>query len=138
LLKILLRCGWSLAEGFQIPGRDPSKYRNRSAEAERMHPLDVPGHGDETPLAADAIEPAQQELAESPYQFDDAEHRLRGFASLWIRDGEAEGLGSLEVDEQINFGDLLHGEVGRIVALENSPGSAWRAASAASCSMRLL
>ena len=43
-----------------------------------MHPLDVPGHGDEAPLAADAIEPAQQELAESHHRFDDAEHRLRG------------------------------------------------------------
>src|SRR5271163_2827353 len=29
-------------------------------------------------LAADAIEPAQQELAESHHRFDDAEHRLRG------------------------------------------------------------
>ena len=50
----------------------------RSAEAERMHPLDVPGHGDEAPLAADASEPAQQKLAESHHRFDDAEHRLRG------------------------------------------------------------
>ena len=48
----------------------------RSAETERMHPLDVPGHGDEAPLAADAVEPAQQELAESHHRFDDAEHRL--------------------------------------------------------------
>src|ERR1700681_697204 len=67
-----------MAEGFQTPGRDPSEYRKRSAEAERMHPLDVPGHGDEAPLAADAIEPAQQKLAESHHRFDDAEHRLRG------------------------------------------------------------
>ena len=29
-----------------------------AAEAERIHPLDVPGHGDEAPLGADAIEPA--------------------------------------------------------------------------------
>src|SRR5262245_39055920 len=58
-------CGWPLAEGFQPPGRDPSESRKRSAEAEHMHALDVPGHGDEAPLAADAIEPTQQELAES-------------------------------------------------------------------------
>jgi hypothetical protein len=58
-------CGWPLAEGFEISGRDPSEYRKRSAEAERMHPLDVPGHGDEAQLAADAIEPAQQELVET-------------------------------------------------------------------------
>jgi hypothetical protein len=45
-----------------------------------MHPFDVPGHGDEAPLAADAIEPAQQELAESHHRFDDAEHRPPGSA----------------------------------------------------------
>src|ERR1700687_181893 len=72
----------TLAEGLWIPGRDPSEYRKRSAEAERMHPLDVPGHGDEAPLAADAIEPAQQELAESHHRFDDAEHRL-GAGAGW-------------------------------------------------------
>ena len=49
-----------------------------------MHPLDVPGHGDEAPLAADAIEPAQQELAESHHRFDDAEHRLRGLLAQTV------------------------------------------------------
>ena len=29
-------------------------------------------------LAADVIEPAQQELSESHHRFDDAEHQLRG------------------------------------------------------------
>jgi hypothetical protein len=28
----------------------------------------------------------------------------------------------LEVDDQLNFGDLLHRQVGRLLALENSPG----------------
>jgi hypothetical protein len=78
-------CGWPLAEGFQTPGRDPSEYRKRSAEAERMHPFDVPGHGDEAPLAADAIEPAQQELAESHHRFDDAKHRLRGLLAQSVK-----------------------------------------------------
>src|ERR1700693_3118213 len=73
-----------MAEGFQTPGRDPSEYRKRSAEAERIHSLDVPGHGDEAPLAADAIEPAQQELAESHHRFDDAEHRFRGLRAKTI------------------------------------------------------
>src|ERR1700681_1477910 len=73
-----------MAEGFQTAGRDPSEYRKGSAEAERMHPLDVPAHGDEAPLAADAIEPAQQELAESHHRFDDAEHRLRGLLAQTV------------------------------------------------------
>src|ERR1019366_10412303 len=50
----------------------------RSAIAERIHPLDVPGHCNEAPLAADIVEPAQQELAESHHRFDDPEHRFRG------------------------------------------------------------
>src|ERR1700691_5325439 len=51
-------------------------HRERSAKAERMHPLDVPGYGDEAPLAVDVIESAQLELAESHHRFDDAEHRF--------------------------------------------------------------
>src|ERR1019366_6620786 len=49
-----------------------------SGGAEGEHPLDVPCHGHEAPLAAHLVEPAQQELAESEYRFDDAEHRFRG------------------------------------------------------------
>src|ERR1700680_2744221 len=49
----------------------------RSAAAERKHSLEVPGHGDEAPLAANLVEAAQQELAEAHYRFDDAEHRFR-------------------------------------------------------------
>src|SRR5580693_10422592 len=56
----------------------------RSAWAERVHPLDVPGHGDEAPLAANAIEPAQQKLAESHHRFDDTEHRFRGLLAQTI------------------------------------------------------
>ena len=40
------------------------------------HPLHVPGHGHEAPLAADMIEPAEQELAERDRRLDNAEHRL--------------------------------------------------------------
>ena len=58
--------------------------RSRSAGAEREHPLDVPGHGDEAPLAADIVEPAQQELAESHHRFDDAEHRFRGLLAQGV------------------------------------------------------
>ena len=49
-----------------------------------MHPLDVPGHSNQAPLAADAIEPAQQELSESHYRFDDAEHRLWGLLAQTV------------------------------------------------------
>src|SRR6516162_10261610 len=39
-----------------------------------------------------------------------------------FRDGEAERLGGLQVDDHLDFCDLLHGEVGRLVAFENAPG----------------
>ena len=39
-----------------------------------------------------------------------------------FRDGDTEGLGGLEVDDQINFRDLLHWEIGRLVAFDNAPG----------------
>src|SRR5437764_1131743 len=35
---------------------------------------------------------------------------------------ELNGLGRLEIDDQLNFGDLLHREVGGLVALQDSPG----------------
>ena len=40
------------------------------------HPLDVPRHGHEVPLAAHIVDATQQELAEPEHRFDDAEHRL--------------------------------------------------------------
>ena len=39
-----------------------------------------------------------------------------------FRDGEAEGLGGLEVDDEINFRDLLHRHIGWFLAFENAPG----------------
>src|SRR5262245_38637160 len=36
------------------------------------------------------------------------------------RHGEAEGLGGLRVGKQLNFGDLLDGQVGRLLALEDA------------------
>ena len=35
------------------------------------------------------------------------------------RDSDAKRLGGLEVDDQLNFGDLLHRQVGGLLALEN-------------------
>jgi len=46
---------------------------------------------------------------------------LVGGGQQRFRDGEAERLGSLEVDDEIDFCDLLHREVGGFVALENAP-----------------
>ena len=37
-----------------------------------------------------------------------------------FRDGEAEGLGGLEVDGQIKFRHLLHGQIGRFLAFDSS------------------
>src|SRR5580704_11573132 len=75
-----------MTAGGRFPNTGPRSKRDRkySAEAERMHPLDVPGHGDKAPLIADAVEPAQQELAESHHRFDDAEHWLRGLLAQTI------------------------------------------------------
>jgi hypothetical protein len=44
---------------------------------EGEHPLDIPGHGHQAPLAANLVEPAQQELSEAENRLDDAEDRLR-------------------------------------------------------------
>src|SRR6266702_4265532 len=47
---------------------------------------------------------------------------LVGAAEQREGNGHVQGLGGLEIDEQLNFGDPLHREVGRLVALENPPG----------------
>src|SRR5271168_3842150 len=39
-----------------------------------------------------------------------------------FRDGQAERLGGLEVDDQLYFGHQLHRKVGRLVALEDAAG----------------
>src|SRR6516225_7803692 len=44
--------------------------------AEDEDPLYIPGHGHQAPLAANLIEPAQQELSEAQDRLDDAEYRL--------------------------------------------------------------
>ena len=49
----------------------------RSGAGEDEHPLQIPRHRHEGPLAAHFVEAAQQELTESERRFDDAEHRLR-------------------------------------------------------------
>ena len=38
------------------------------------------------------------------------------------RHGDAERLGGLQVDVQLDFACLLHRQIGRLIALENSPG----------------
>ena len=48
--------------------------------------------------------------------------QLVGAARQGQRDSDPERLGGLEVEEQFNFGGLLNGQIGRLVALENSPG----------------
>src|SRR5262249_13127272 len=38
------------------------------------------------------------------------------------RDSDAERLGGLEVDDQLDLGDLLDGKISRFFAFENAPG----------------
>jgi hypothetical protein len=46
---------------------------------------------------------------------------LIGRRQQCFRDGEAERLGGLEVDDEFEFGRLLHREIGWFVAFENAP-----------------
>ena len=47
-----------------------------SYSLQHEHPLQVPGHNHEIPLAFDFVQPAQQKLTESEHGLDNAEHRL--------------------------------------------------------------
>jgi hypothetical protein len=47
---------------------------------------------------------------------------LVGCGQQRFRDGEAERLGGLEVDGQLDFRSVLDWQIGRLFALENAPG----------------
>ena len=49
---------------------------------------------------------------------------LVGAADQRQRNGKAEGLGSLQVDDQLDFGGLLDRQIGLLLALENPGGVA--------------
>src|ERR1700730_4333180 len=49
---------------------------------------------------------------------------LVGTAKQWERDREAERIGVLEIDGHLNFRDLLHRQVGRLIAAQNAAGVA--------------
>jgi hypothetical protein len=47
---------------------------------------------------------------------------LVGGGQQRLRDGKAERLGGLEIDDEINFRNLLDRQIGRFFAFENAPG----------------
>src|SRR5262249_8613610 len=47
---------------------------------------------------------------------------LVGAAGQRQRNGDAERTGGLQVDEHLDFGGLLHRQIGRLAAFKNSPG----------------
>jgi len=49
-------------------------------------------------------------------------NHLVGGRQQRFRDGEAEGFGGLQVNDQINFCDLLDWQIGWFLAFENAPG----------------
>src|SRR5215469_17534983 len=51
---------------------------------EGEHPLYIPSHGHQAPLAANLVEPAQQKLSEAENRLDDAELRLRDMFALSV------------------------------------------------------
>jgi hypothetical protein len=51
---------------------------------------------------------------------------LVGAADQRQRNGKAEGLGSLQVDDQLDFGGLLYRQIGRLLALEDAVDVAGR------------
>jgi len=58
----------------------------------------------------------------APQQTTALFEHLVGAAGQGQRDGDAEFLGSLEVDVELDFRGLLDGQVGGLLALENPPG----------------
>ncbi len=68
----------ALAGLIGVVWRGIRRLRPLSGGGEDEHPLDVPGHGHEAPLAARLFQSAHRKLTESGHGFDDAEHRLRG------------------------------------------------------------
>jgi hypothetical protein len=59
--------------------------------------------------------------------FDD----LAGAAEQRQRDGEAEGLGSFEIDDQLDFSGPLDGQIGGLLAFGNAAGVAHQTVSVA-------
>src|SRR6516164_8960958 len=49
-------------------------------------------------------------------------NNLIGGGQQRFRDGEAERFGCFEIDDQFDLRDLLHRQIGRLLAFENAPG----------------
>ena len=58
----------------------------------------------------------------APQQIASLFDHLVGAADQRVRDGDAERLGGLQVDDHLDFSGLLDRQIGRLLALENAAG----------------
>src|SRR5262252_2510758 len=77
-------------------------------------------HGRTIPLAGMRPSVELQAADAQPISHCRLFDRLVGAAKEGDRDSQPERLGRLHVDQELNLGGLLHGQIGRLLALENA------------------
>src|SRR3954447_10908287 len=75
----------ALRPGSCGPNSAMAAASGSASACEGEQPLQVVGHGDQVPLAADLVETSQQELPEAEGGLDDAEHWLGGVLAQGVQ-----------------------------------------------------